>query len=89
MSPLGGLTRLLAASMPRLNLPPAAKVVRRSIQVCARMGYTEAQALGIVQTVCASVAAATPAGGEFDLTWLAEVQEVARCRLNRLQQPPS
>ena len=53
------------------------------------MGYTEVQALGLVQAVCASVAAGTPAGGEFDLTWLAEVQEVARCRLNRLQQPPS
>lgn len=53
------------------------------------MGYTEHQALGIVQTVCASVAAATPAGGEYDLTWLADIQEVARCRQLALQQPPS
>jgi hypothetical protein len=53
------------------------------------MGYTEAQALGLIQAVCASVAAGTPAGGEFDLRWLAEVQEVARCRLNRLQPPPA
>lgn len=73
--------------MPRLNLPRPDRVVRRSVGVCQRMGYTEVQALGLVQTVCASVAAATPAGGEFDLTWLAQVQEVARCRLLRLQPP--
>lgn len=87
MSLLGGPTRLLAASMPRLNLPSAKRTVSRSVAVCGRMGYTEAQALGLVQSVCASVAAGTPPGGEFDLTWLAEVQEVARCRLLRLQPP--
>jgi hypothetical protein len=53
------------------------------------MGYTEAQALGLIQAVCESVAAGTPAGGEFDLRWLVEVQEVARYRLNRLQPPPA
>jgi hypothetical protein len=73
--------------MARLNLPRPDRVVRRSVGVCQRMGYTEAQALGLVQAVCASVAAGTPPGGEFDLRWLAEVQEVARCRLNRLQPP--
>jgi hypothetical protein len=75
--------------MPRLNLPRPERVVRRSVGVCQRMGYTEAQALGLIQAVCTSVAAGTPTGGEFDLTWLSEIHEVARCRLKRIQLPPS
>ena len=75
--------------MASTHLPDPRRLVRRSVGVCQRMGYTEAQALGLIQAVCASVAAGTPAGGEFDLRWLAEVQEVARCRLNRLQPPPA
>ena len=73
--------------VPRLNLPAPGRTVRRSVGVCQRMGYTRAQALGIVMAVCASVAAGTPPGGEYDLTWLAEVHEVARCQLHRLQPP--
>lgn len=75
--------------MPRLNLPSAARTVRRGVGVCQRMGYTEAQALATIQAVCASVAAAMPSGGDYDIRWLAEVQEVARCRQLALQQPPS
>lgn len=68
-------------------MPRPARVVTRSVAIAKRMGYTEAQALGLVQTVCASVAAGTPPGGEFDLTWLAEIQEVARCRLALIRSP--
>lgn len=75
--------------VPRLNLPNPRRTVRRSVQVCLRMGYTEHQALGLVQAVCTSVMAATPTGGEFDLTWLSEVYEVARCRQQQLAPPPA
>lgn len=73
--------------MPRLNLPTAKRTVQRGVGVCLRMGYTEAQALATIQAVCAAVAAGMPSGGDYDIRWLAEVQEVARCRLNRLQPP--
>lgn len=75
--------------MARLNLPSAKRTVSRGVGVCGRMGYTEAEALGLIMTVCAGAERLTKGQGEYDLTWLAEVQEVARCRLNRLRPPPS
>lgn len=73
--------------MPRLNLPSPRRIVRRSVGVGRRLGYTQEQGLLLVMSCCAYAKVTAAQLGEHDLAWLAEVYEEAWCRLYDLRYP--
>jgi hypothetical protein len=66
--------------MRRLGLPSAKRTVARGVTVCRRKGYTEDQALHLIEAAAQAAWALALDLGAADVTWLAAVHDEAMAR---------
>lgn len=72
--------------MARLSLPSPRRTVRRGVRLCQRMGYTEREALVLIDRVAQNAAYQINLLGEYDTEWVNDIHREARNQLLALRQ---